>query len=68
MSWKNPERVPGSISHRWPSCAVVALASALELTLRDLGWNFEYGSGVNAVQRVFMQSSVTEKLDYTSEY
>lgn len=52
----------------YDSLDMVALASALELTLRDLGWNFEYGSGVNAVQRVFMQSNVTEKLDYISEY
>ncbi len=35
---------------------MVAMASALELTLRDFGWEFEFGKGVHAVQKVFLES------------
>ncbi len=34
---------------------MVAMASAVELTLRDFNWNFEPGAGVRAVQRIFME-------------
>ncbi len=34
---------------------MVAMAGALELTLRDFDWPFEHGAGVRAVQKVFME-------------
>ncbi len=33
---------------------MVAMASALEMTLADFGWEFEPGSGVYRVQKIFM--------------
>lgn len=36
---------------------MVAMASALELALADFGWEFEHGSGVYAVQKVFMEDN-----------
>lgn len=33
---------------------VIAVISALEMALADLGWEFEAGAGVNAVQRVLL--------------
>ncbi len=33
---------------------MMAMMSALEMTLADLGWEFEPGAGLKAVQRVFM--------------
>ncbi len=46
---------------------MVAMASALELSLKDFDWPFEHGSGVGAVQKAFMESEFTEKLQYTSK-
>lgn len=40
----------------YDSLDMVAMASGLELTLSDFGWNFDYGSGVYAVQKVFMDN------------
>lgn len=36
---------------------MVAMASALEMALDDFGWKFEHGSGVFAVQKVFMEQN-----------
>lgn len=41
----------------YDSLDMVAMASALELALGDFGWNFEPGSGVYAVQKVFMENN-----------
>jgi len=41
---------------------MVAMASALELSLRDFGWNLQPGAGVAAVQKVFMESLSEKKL------
>jgi aspartate aminotransferase-like enzyme len=34
---------------------MMAMMSALEMTLADLGWEFEAGAGIRAVQKVFMK-------------
>lgn len=39
----------------YDSMDMISMASALELTLADFGWNFEHGSGVYAVQKIFMK-------------
>ncbi|MFQ5769852.1 MAG: pyridoxal-phosphate-dependent aminotransferase family protein [bacterium] len=36
---------------------MVAMASALEMTLSDFGWEFEHGKGVYTVQNIFMQNN-----------
>lgn len=39
----------------------VGFASAMELALRDCGWQFELGAAVSAVQRVYAQTPSGEK-------
>ena len=39
----------------YDSLDMVAMVSALEMTLADFGWKFEPGSGVATVQKVFME-------------
>jgi aspartate aminotransferase-like enzyme len=41
----------------YDSLDMVAMASALELTLADFGWEFEHGSGVYTVQNIFMKNN-----------
>ena len=41
----------------YDSLDMVAMASALEMTLADFGWQFEHGSGVSTVQKIFMKNS-----------
>ena len=41
----------------YDSLDMVAMASALELTLADFGWEFEPGSGVYTVQNIFMKNN-----------
>jgi len=41
---------------------MVAMASALELSLKDFKWSFSPGAGVAAVQRVFMQNEFSDKV------
>ncbi len=36
---------------------MVAMISALEMTLSDFGWEFEHGSGVSTVQTIFVKNS-----------
>ena len=40
---------------------MVAMASALELSLRDFNWGFSQGAGVAAVQKVFMENDFSGK-------
>lgn len=40
----------------YDSLDMVAMASALEMTLSDFGWEFEPGSGVYTVQNIFMKN------------
>jgi aspartate aminotransferase-like enzyme len=39
----------------YDSLDMVAMASALEMTLADFAWEFEHGSGVYTVQNIFMK-------------
>lgn len=39
----------------YDSLDMITMASALELTLADFDWNFGHGSGVYAVQKIFME-------------
>ena len=41
----------------YDSLDMVAMASALEMTLADFGWEFEHGSGVYTVQNIFMKNN-----------
>ena len=41
----------------YDSLDMVAMASALEMTLADFGWEFEHGIGVSAVHKIFMKNS-----------
>ncbi|HEX9652962.1 MAG TPA: alanine--glyoxylate aminotransferase family protein [bacterium] len=42
----------------YDSLDMVAMASALEMTLSDFGWEFEHGSGVYTVQNIFMKHNL----------
>lgn len=44
----------------YDSLDMVAMASALEMTLSDFGWDFEHGSGVYTVQNIFMKDTSSE--------
>lgn len=42
----------------YDSLDMVAMASALEMTLSDFAWEFEHGSGVYTVQNIFMKHNL----------
>ncbi len=42
----------------YDSLDMVAMASALEMTLSDFGWEFEHGAGVYTVQNIFMKNNL----------
>ena len=45
---------------------MVGMASALELALSDFDWQFEHGSGVCAVQQIFMENNSFIEPNYKS--